>query len=283
MLDAIRAESLKLRRHRATWLMVWIFPIAFGLIVVAQLLWDFTHASNPAAQAATAGLWLQQSTTAWKVPQQGGGRLLIGGFAALVFAGEYGWNTWKLVVPACTRWRLIAAKWIVAFAFVFCAFLAADLLAILGSAVRSVLGGPQIPAGATLAAIVDTHATAAAEALIPILYTIAWAGLFAVLTTSLLASVVLSIGLVLLEQLVLMLGMIAYAYAPSLTSTLLHLLPFYHMANLAAWAKGSGLTVPLGPGADLATSWLISLVVVGAWIAAAGAATLIRFARQDIN
>ncbi len=27
MLDAVRAEALKLRRHRATWMMVWILSL----------------------------------------------------------------------------------------------------------------------------------------------------------------------------------------------------------------------------------------------------------------
>lgn len=283
MLDAIRAEALKLRRHRATWLMVWIFPIGFGLIVLAQILLDLLSAATAAPQAATAALWVQQSAGVWAVPLDGGGRFIIAGFAALVFAGEYGWNTWKLIVPARARWQLIAAKWAVSSAFLFLAFLSADLLGLLGSVVRPLVGGPAIPVGVSLAAVADAHAAAAGHALIPIVYTIAWAGLFAILTTSVLATVILSIALVLLEQLLLPIGMIAYGYAPSLTLMLLQALPLYHLANLVAWAKGAGLTLPLGAGESLAAGWPTSIVVALAWIGGAGAATLVRFGRQDIN
>ena len=35
----------------------------------------------------------------WDVPDNAVGRYLICAFVAVVFAGEYGWNTWKLIVP----------------------------------------------------------------------------------------------------------------------------------------------------------------------------------------
>ena len=42
------------------------------------------------------------------------------------FAGEYGWNTWKLIIPA--RWQLIAAKWMVHQSFLTIALIATDLI-----------------------------------------------------------------------------------------------------------------------------------------------------------
>ncbi len=42
MIDAMTAEALKLRGHRATWLMVLIYPIVFLLFVLVQLLTDMT-------------------------------------------------------------------------------------------------------------------------------------------------------------------------------------------------------------------------------------------------
>jgi ABC-type transport system involved in multi-copper enzyme maturation permease subunit len=282
MLDAIRAEALKLRRHRATWLMVWIYPIVFGLLLLVQFLRDLSHVTGTPAPTAAA-LWIQQSTLVWQAPLSGGGRFIMAGFAALVFAGEYGWNTWKLIIPARSRWQLICAKWIVSSLFVFLAFAAADLLALCGSLLRPLVGGPGIPSGITFAALANAHATAAAHSIVPILYTISAASLFAVLATSVLASIILSIVLITVEQLLLPTAVLAYSYAPSVTFALVEALPLYHIANLIAWAKGSGVTLPLGPGASIAVSWPVSLTVSLCWIGVICAAALARFTRQDLN
>ncbi len=283
MFDAIIAEGLKLRRHRATWLMVWIYPIAFALLVLAQFVRDATHMSGVEAPAASAAIWIQQSTLIWGAPLSGGGRFLIAGFAALVFAGEYGWNTWKLIIPARSRWQLIAAKWTMASLLVFLGFAAADIVGLLGSMLRPLVGGAAIPANLTVAELFKAHAAAGGHAVVPILYTVAWAGLFAVLTTSVLATVILSIAMILLEQLVSAIGVLAYGYAPWLASSLLEVLPFYHVANLTAWARGQGLVIPLGAGATLAHEWAASMCAVTAWLLGMGAVTIIRFRRQDMN
>ncbi|NWM24814.1 hypothetical protein GY659_24235, partial [Escherichia coli] len=100
---------------------------------------------------------------------------LIAGFCAVVFAGEYGWNTWKLIIPARARWQLIAAKWVVALGFLTIALIAADLITLIGSWLGS-FQGDGIPAGVTLAAVLEAHWQAGAHALLPIVYTIAFAG-----------------------------------------------------------------------------------------------------------
>ena len=281
MFEAVRAEALKLRRHRATWLMVWIFPIAVTAIVFFQILRDMF--GQVVEAPITSAAWLAESAKIWSFPLDGGGRFIIAGFAALVFGGEYGWNTWKLIIPARDRWQLISAKWIVSSAFILLAFAAADLIAISGSSLRGPLGGIGIPDGVTIGSLVNVHASSAGHAVVPILYTIAWAALFAVLTTSVLATVVLSFGMVLSEQLLLAGAPLAHDIAPSLTSMLLQVLPFYHMANLIAWAKGVGLTLPLGTSESLTTTWATSLAIVVIWIGAIGATTLLRFSRQDLN
>ena len=281
MINAVRAEALKLCRHRATWLMVWIFPIGFAAIILIQILREMF--GQVVDVPVTSAAWIAESAKIWSFPLDGGGRFFIAGFAALVFAGEYGWNTWKLIIPARTRWHLIAAKWIVCSIFVLLAFAGADLVGLLGSWLRGALGGTAIPDGVTIGILADVHASTAGHALVPILYTIAWAALFSILTTSVLATIVLSFGMVLLEQLLFAVAPFAYNIAPSLTSMLLQILPFYHMANLIAWAKDAAVTVPLGTGASFAATASTSLAVVLAWIGVVGATTLARFSRQDLN
>ncbi len=283
MLDAIRAEALKLRRHRATWLMVWIYPIGITLLAAGVLLYGLATGPHAAKVPGEAARWIHDTTVLWNVPRSGPGRFLIAGFAAVAFAGEYGWNTWKLIIPARARWQLIAAKWAVTLAFMLIAMIAASLIGLAADWLQSFQGQP-IPAGVTLGAILEAHAQAAGYTLLSMAFTIAFAGMFAILTQSILATVILSIAIVVLEGLLPLLGVLAYAHAPALTKAALEFLPLYPMANLAHLASGGeGLVLPLGPGATLSMPWGTSLAMVLGWTLAAAAVTQARFLRQDLN
>lgn len=283
MLDAVTAEALKMRRHRGTWLMVWIYPIATLLIAAGSLAYYAIAGSGAAEPPGPAAAWIADSALFWRAPASPPGRLLVAGFAALLFAGEYGWNTWKLVIPARARWQLIAAKWAVAVGFVFLALLVTDLIVLASEWLRALQGSP-IPEGVTASALLGAHARAAAYALLPIAYAVAFAGLFAVLTKSILATVILSIVLLFLEGLLPILGVFGYSRAPEVTRFLVEVLPTYHVLNMNNWAKSEvGLVLPLGPDASIALSWLTSLLAMLGWIGIAAAGTLLRFTRQDLN
>lgn len=282
MLDAVRAEALKLHRHRATWLMVWIFPILGALIVAGIVAYTAFKAPGAAETGKTAAKWISDSALLWQFPGSAPGRFLMAGFAAVVFAGEYGWNTWKLIIPARARWQLIAAKWVVALGFLLIALLAAVLIGLFGDWLLTFFG-EAIPAGVTLSALAEAHLRAAGNALWPIVYTLAFAGMFAILTQSILATVILSIALVVLEGLLPITALFAFSYAPGLVPAVVKVLPFFHLLNLGAWAKEAGLVLPLAPGTVIAMSWGASAAALSAWIVAAGAVTQLRFARQDLN
>ena len=79
-------------------------------------------ASARRAGRASAAGWIETSVDFWNVPAHPFGRYLLGAFVAVVFAGEYGWNTWKLIVPHRARNSLIAAKYVVALALLACGF-----------------------------------------------------------------------------------------------------------------------------------------------------------------
>ena len=100
MLDAISAEALKFRRHRATWGLVWIWPIGLTIIMLLAIFIDLANgAAGETSGRPTAAGWIADSIGFWNVPGHPLGRYLIGAFVAVVFAGEYGWNTWKLIFP----------------------------------------------------------------------------------------------------------------------------------------------------------------------------------------
>jgi len=282
MLDAIVAETLKLRRHRATWLMVWIFPVVVALVTAAVLVYHSVAGAGAPSPDKGAATWIANSTLLLRFPSSSAGRSLTAGFAALVFAGEYSWNTWKLIVPARDRWQLVVAKWVVTFGLVAAAMIAADLIGLAATAIDAVRGDP-VPAGVTVPAIAAAHLRAGAFALVPIASTIAFAALFAIVTRSLLAAVILSFALLIIEGLLPIAAIYLYPRAPALVEVLVKALPFYHLANIGGWAKGTGVTLLLRPGTTVAMSLAASLAVIAAWIAAAAAATLTRFIRQDLN
>ena len=282
MLDAIRAEALKMRAHRGTWAMVWIYPILIGALLVATLLY-YAVSGSQGTPAPSLAEWLKDTTLFWHAPGSGPGRILVAAFTALVFAGEYNWNTWKLIVPVRRRWQLMAAKWLVIVAFVWLALLLTSLIVLLGEWLRA-LQGAAIPDGVTLNAIVQAHARAAAYALIPIVYAVSFASLFALLTKSLLASVVLSIGLVIVEGLLSLLSLFAYQRAPGITRFLIETTPPYHMENMTTWAYYDyGFELMLNPQTLYEASWGTSLAMVLGWSFVATALALTAFLRQDMN
>ncbi|MCD2323369.1 ABC transporter permease [Sphingomonas sp. IC-56] len=282
MLDAVRAEALKLRGHRATWMMVWVCPVVIAVVAIGILVYHMVSGPGAAVPMKPAGEWVRDSAVFWRFPASPPGRVLIAGFATLVFAGEYGWNTWKLIIPARSRWQLIAAKWIVAFGFVLAAYIAADLIGLLATWLQS-FQGDKIPEGVTLAAVAQAHVRAAGHTLVPIAFTIALAGMFAILTQSMLATAILSIVIIILEGMLPLLAILAYARAPGLTEAVVEVLPLYHLINLGAGAKGILFMLPLAPPHMLTFSWAASMAVVLGWTAAAGAVTLLQFRRQDLN
>jgi hypothetical protein len=109
MFDAISAEALKLPRHEATWFLVWLYPIGFWVIFVAMIGVGMAGTYPPGKSTLSA--WLGDTAIPWSVPGHPVGRFLIAAYVGVVFAGEYGWNTWKLIVPHRSRSSLIAAKW----------------------------------------------------------------------------------------------------------------------------------------------------------------------------
>ena len=282
MLEALSAEALKMRTHKATWFLVWLFPIAFTIIMLLMIgagILGFEKPDQP-----DVADWLENTTMIWFVPNNAIGRYLISAFVAVIFAGEYGWNTWKLIVPHRRRASLIAAKYaltIILFAISF--LLTAALLTGLAFA-DDALTGDTIPAGLTAAAIWEMHGKAALAAIAPVLMAIAYASLAAVLTRSTIAALVIAIVATTIEQLIVGFGPQLYFKFPSIVWPLYNVLPGHHLESLAQCIrKGAALQREFPGGLVVHYSCAASLAIVVAWIAGLSAATFAAFRRQDIN
>jgi ABC-type transport system involved in multi-copper enzyme maturation permease subunit len=282
MLDAISAETLKLTRHKASWFLVWLYPVGVAIVFLLAIAAALMVPHRP--EHETLAAWIAGTTIVWSLPANTLVRYLIAAFVAVAFAGEYGWNTWKLIVPHRSRIVLIAAKYVVVTALLAVAFLASAVLATLGSWIRDVASGDAVPAGIGAGVLLRAHGSAAVAALAPGLVTIGYASLAGVLTRSTIAALVVSLVAVSVEQILFGLTPILYLKAPGLVGILYHVLPGYHLANLDHWIRiGSPLETPLPGAGVVALRWTLSLAAVAAWIAGLVALTVASFRRQDIN
>ena len=282
MLEALSAESLKLRTHKATWFLVWLFPIAFTAIMLFMIAAGMAGVDKP--EQPNVADWIENTTLIWFVPNNAVGRYFLSAFVAVMFAGEYGWNTWKLIVPHRRRTSLIAAKYALTILLFAISFVLTALLLTGLNFADDALTGDTVPAGLTAALLWDAHGKAALAAVAPVLVAIAYASLAAILTRSTIAALVIAIVATSIEQIVFGFGPQLYFKFPSIVWPLYHVLPGHHIASLAeAIREGAALKRGFPGGAVVDLPWTTSLGILVAWIAALWGATFAAFRRQDIN
>jgi ABC-2 type transport system permease protein len=281
MLDAISAEAMKFRRHRATWGLVWIWPL--GVIFILTVAIIVQVAKGEVGRPETAASWIDDAADFWQVAAEPMGRYLICAFVAVVFAGEYGWNTWKLIVPHRARNSLIAAKYVVALALLICGFTLAALLFNLLNWLKDLATGTPIPAGITAGALLKVHGLAGLTALASILFTMAYSSLAAILTRSTIAALVIGLVITTVERLFRFFAPMLEPHLPGLIGLLYQILPGYHLANLGEWlTEGQVLTVAF-PSGPFSMAPSASLAILAAWTIGLILLTFRAFRRQDIN
>lgn len=284
MLDALSAETLKLSRHKATWFLVWMYPIVLVAVIAMIVVVSLVNGGDAVDQAPTLNAWLGDATSFWGLPRQAITRVLIASYVAVVFAGEYGWNTWKLILPHRRRAGVIAAKYALILILFAIAFTIAAALFTVGVWADDVMTADPMPAGITAGALVQAHATAALAAIAPLLITMGYASLAAILTRSMIGALIASIVLIAVESIIATFAPMLAVYLPGAMWALLHALPGYHIANLANWiGSGEALAMPFPSGAVVALGWGTSLAVLAAWTAGLIGTAFAWFGRQDIN
>jgi len=282
MLDAISVEWLKLTRHKATWFLVWIYPV--GLILIFTLMISGNMVTDNSPTQPELGKWLEDTALVWGAPGNTLGRYLIAAFVAVVFAGEYGWNTWKLIVPHRSRGALIAAKYATILILFLIAFTLSAIISVIGATLEDVLSGDTLPAGITAGALLEVHGKAALASLAPGLLTIGYASVAAVLTRSTIAALVISIVAITVEQLLFNFAPVLSMKSPGLIWGLTHLLPGYHLANIENWiGNGAALQMPLPGSGTVSLGWPVSAAAAAAWVGGVAALTFLSFRRQDLN
>lgn len=274
----LQAEALKLLRHRGTWGLVWIVPLGLVLLWLLVTTLHIAHMipSRSPKVPGDATRWIADTAVTWRFATNTFGRYLVAGFTALAFAGEYGWSTWKLIVPHRSRGALMVAKYGVVLTLEMAAFVLAGLIGIVLAFLDHVILGEAIPSGVTLDALVLAQATGFATALFSIILTIAYAAAAAIVFRSTMAAVIVGIVAVTLERL-------AGAFAVMIPKWVLLALPTVYLDNLQSWiASGHDVPFMLGQG-PIHLGWTISTIALAAWVAGLIGLTLFQFTRQDLT
>lgn len=282
MLEGLSAEALKMRTHKATWFLIWIFPIAFTGVFICVIIAGMAGLDPP--EHAKAADWVEMTSLVWFLPGNPFGRYLVSAFVAVVFAGEYGWNTWKLIVPHRRRASLIGAKYALVVLLIVASFALTAALSTGLNFADGLLTADPIPPEIGAAMLWHEHWTAALSALAPVLVAIGYASLAAVLTRSTIAALVVAIVATTIEEILFKFGPPLYLHFPSVVWPLYHVLPGHHLANLTEFIRRGGELSREFPGGQVVHfAWTTSLGILLAWVAALWGATWAVFGRQDIN
>lgn len=278
MLELLHAERIKLLRHRASWFLVWIFPIGISAVIAGVTIYEMIKGLPPEpGPPDTAASWIEDTTFPWQISANTVGRYLLAAFTAIAFGGEYGWNTWKLVGPHRGRGALFGAKYLTVLALIATSLALAALLATAGLWINGALTSDPVPAGVELTALLAAQARAALVTGLTVLLTVAYASAGAVLTRSTIAGLVIAIVAITVESLVGQLG------SRFLNPTVFQMLPSYHLNNLASWVLGGKALAQKFPQTVVSLHWGWSLASYALWTGGLIALTVGAFRRQDLN
>lgn len=295
--DLFRAEWMKMMRNRnALSFLVWIYPMAALTIVGLLLLSLFAEETQTMFRESQA-TWIVQLTGPWQLltgfPQNIFIRLPFLAFTALLFAGEYQWQTWKHIVPRSRRVTLILVKFGALMALLALAMTVTSLIWGAGwGAGRLLLGetlGPSL-SWASVREFLEGYLLAAGLALVGTLILAGYAALVAIRARSILGGVFISLGVAIVEPVSLILLMIAARIleAPRLVH-LFRLTPTYNLDNLRSWLL-RGAAGDLLPTTDFFgvveasdDPLLFSLALLALWAVGLVALTAVAFRRQDLS
>ncbi len=284
MIALLRAEWKKIAGNRLTVIfLIWIWPIiacvGVGLYTLILLI------SGNARENFDPIRWTEIALFPWLALNNPLGRLLLVGFTASVFAGEYQYQTWKLVLPGNRRIELLAAKYAATVLYIAVAFSLTMIILVTAVGLMHVVVGETYGPALTQ----DTAADLLSD-LIPTILA-ALTSIFIVTTVA---------ALVALRTRTILFGVLAgmlvtfgdWIGIPSLLSIganvlelkwlpdLVILTPSFNIDNLRYWIMAGE---PLNYlNLDTQTPWAASIAVLAVWAVVLLGLSMIVFQRQDI-
>lgn len=283
-----RGEWLKLSGNRwATTFLVWIFPVGVAVMAIGAVF--FSLLSDEFRTTIAIAEWDRNILFVWPVvnnPLIGRVAVLI--FAAIVFAGEYQYGTWKNLIPLRRRVTLLLLKYVTLAVFVTTAFILMTIVQGLGGwALSGIIGSDY-----GLSHFGDKLEPFLKDYMVEMLYTFAgaffaasYAALAAMFTRNILASVLISMGIYIAEAIgiLLILALLSWIFNKDL-GQIYFFMPTFNLENIVAWAR-SGEVIQMDTESTqyIVPTVLGSLGIVLGWATALLSLTLWRFQRQDLQ
>jgi len=284
-----RAEWYKITGNRwATGCMIWIFPGLAVLVTLFALGAVVCSSSFRNGVTEDPALWTEVAILPWVIPNNPLGRMLLIGFTAVLFAGEYQWNTWKVIVPRSQRVPLIMVKYFAVALFVVFAFVLMSILLTLGLGLVSLTIGSSYGPKITGDVLTDFAKDYGQQMLVSFITTIIAAGyvsLAAMLTRSILGSAVTGIVIALGEtMLFLPLALLSWLFDKEDIIQVYRFVPSFNLNNLFIWLNGETPEgIKLASGRTIVDSQLFSEGVLLCWVVGLVTLTAYFFYRQDIT
>ena len=285
-----RAEIYKILGNRwATGFLVWIFPVgALGFLVVFNLI---LLISNPLQENIVSQgplEWTGAMVGVWAFANNPIGRLFFLGFAAVLFGGEYQWNTWKNVVPRSWRVPLLFIKFAGVAAFVVFAFALMSVIMMISSGISAAIAGVSYgPAinGEALGDFAQDYGLAVFTTFIAVVIGAGYAAIAAMLTRSILGSVIGSFVFMFAEGA----SIAGFAFVAWVTGTdsilgWYRVTPTYNLINVASWiSDDEPFAYDLPNGDEVSFTLGVSLLVLAVTVTVLFGLASYFFQRQDIT
>ncbi len=289
MVELFRAEWMKINGNRyMTSFTVWLFPvgaITFLLLALIPALGSDIFRTQVNAAPPT---WTIQTLLPWTFINSIITRLILVGFTADVFAGEYQRGMWKNLLPRRRRATYILMKFFTVTLMLLIAFLSTCLLSgVISGLVVRVTGAPYNLAGPneTLSRFVDIFALQAFVAIVSALIAASFGALGGILTRSILGAVGFGAVCTVGEQAILVILLLVgnALNAPGIVK-LYQYTPGYNLSNISSWATNGMAftftgtmsqyidTMSAGASFVILVLWVVGLIGLTVWL----------FRRQDI-
>lgn len=286
MMNVIHSEWCKIIGHRwATGLLLWVYPIGALclsiIIIVAALI-----APNDSLEFGLGQInWTQSSISVWGYSNNLVGRLLLFGFAAVIFGNEYSGKTWKNLIPRASRTKLLLTKFIILPLLMIIALSLTSLIWAVGlSLATKVAGGTISPELSTknLFDFLSLYTNHLGLALLSLALATSYASLGSLLTHSTVGTLLVGLGLTIGEEF----SQIFFSLLTLLTDnkaplSLYRFMPTYCFSNLSSWINNNA-AMPIGGTEFSGAPFFVSLIVLLFWIGGIAAICIVLFRRQDI-
>lgn len=285
MISLFRAEWEKTAGNRwAVSFFVWIVPVGVTIFMLLALFITLVSEEFRTTQR-TLGIapWDQTMLGIWAILNTEIGRMAMLAFAAIVFAGEYQYGTWKNLLPRTTRTRLIVTKFITIAVFLTSAYVAGSIVSGIGTGLIAGLVGVDYGLsafGARLPDFLGDYGLQLFLTMSAMLIALGYASLAAMVTRSILGTLLLSFLIYLGEAAMLLPIFLLQRFLDINLIGLYLLTPGYNLANISSWVtmnQGYSLgdvfsAQPLSMSLLIVVCWMVGLIWLTAYL----------FRRQDI-